>query len=60
MFSGFELTEEQKLLQEAVREFAKKEFTPERSREYEEKEEFPWELYRKMCQHGFLGLRIPE
>jgi alkylation response protein AidB-like acyl-CoA dehydrogenase len=60
MFTGFELTEEQKLLRDAVREFAKKEFTPERSREYEEKGEFPWELYRKMCQHGFLGLRIPE
>ncbi len=60
MFTGFELTEEQRLLQEAVREFAKKELTPERSREYEEKEEFPWDLYRKMCQHGFLGLRIPE
>jgi alkylation response protein AidB-like acyl-CoA dehydrogenase len=60
MFLDFELTEEQKLLRNAVREFAKKEFTPERSREYDEKEEFPWELYRKMCQHGFLGLTIPE
>jgi alkylation response protein AidB-like acyl-CoA dehydrogenase len=60
MFTGFELTEEQKMLQMAVREFAKKEITPERSREYEEKGEFPWDLYRKMCQQGYLGVQIPE
>jgi alkylation response protein AidB-like acyl-CoA dehydrogenase len=60
MFTGFELTEEQRLLQDAVRGFAKKEFTPERSREYEEKGEFPWELYRKMCQQGYLSVQIPE
>jgi hypothetical protein len=33
----------------AVRDFAKKEFTPKRSREYFRKEYFPWDLYRKMC-----------
>jgi acyl-CoA dehydrogenase len=60
MFTGFELTEEQKMLQMAVREFAKKELTPERSREYEEKGEFPWDIYRKMCQQGYLGVQIPE
>ena len=60
MFTGFELTEEQRLIQNAAREFAEKELTPEKSREYEEKKEFPWELYRKACQQGFLSLHIPE
>lgn len=60
MFMGFELNEQQKLIQSAVREFAEKEFTSEKSREYEEKREFPWELYRKTCQQGFLSLHIPE
>jgi len=56
----FEFTEEQKLLQNAVREFALKELTPERAREYEERGEFPWDLYRKACQLGFMGLHFPE
>lgn len=60
MFTGFELTEEQKLIQSAAREFAEKEFTPERSREYEDQGVFPWELYKKVCQQGFLGLHLPE
>ncbi|MEM3161372.1 MAG: acyl-CoA dehydrogenase family protein [Candidatus Bathyarchaeia archaeon] len=60
MFLGFDLTEEQKLIQAAVREFAEKELTPDKSREYEEKHEFPWGLYRKACQHGFLSLHFPE
>lgn len=60
MFIGFDLTEEQRLIQSAVKEFAEKELTLEKSREYEEKEEFPWELYRKTCQQGFLSLHFPE
>lgn len=36
----FELTQEQKDIQRAAREFAQAEFTPERGREYDEKEEF--------------------
>ena len=60
MFTGFDLTEEQRLIQSAVKEFAEKELTPEKSREYEEKGEFPWELYRKACQQGFLSLHFPE
>jgi acyl-CoA dehydrogenase len=60
MLTGFDLTKEQKLIQEAAREFAEKEFTPERSREYEEKEKFPWELYKKACEQGFLSMHFPE
>ncbi|MEM3602758.1 MAG: acyl-CoA dehydrogenase family protein [Candidatus Bathyarchaeia archaeon] len=60
MFLGFDLTEEQRLIQSAVREFAEKELTPENSRKYEEMGKFPWELYRKTSQQGFLSLHIPE
>lgn len=42
-----------------MREFARKEIGP-KIREYERKEEFPWELYRKMGKAGLLGLRIPK
>lgn len=57
---NFELTEEQEEIKQAVREFAEKEFTPELAREYDRKEEFPMELYRKAAQLGFIGLHFDE
>ncbi len=57
---NFELTEEQEEIRRAVREFAEKEFTPELAREYDTKEEFPFELYRKAAQLGFVGLNFDE
>ena len=56
----FHLTEEQKEIQQAVREFCQKEFTPELAMEYDKKEEFPWELYRKAASLGFIGIHFPE
>ncbi|MCS7114871.1 MAG: acyl-CoA dehydrogenase family protein [Nitrososphaerota archaeon] len=60
MLTEFDLTEEQRLIQEAAREFAEKELTPEKAREHEEKETFPWELYKKACEQGFLSIHFPE
>ena len=57
---NFELTEEQEEIRQAVREFAEKEFTPELSREYDRREEFPLDLYRKAAQLGFIGLNFDE
>ena len=57
---NFELTEEQEEIRMAVREFAEKEFTPEIAREYDEKEEFPFGLYKKAAQLGFVGLNFDE
>lgn len=56
----FELTQEQKDIQKAAREFAQAEFTPERGREYDEKEEFPFDLWKKACELGFIGVHFPE
>jgi len=55
----FELTEEQKLIQQTAREFALKELQP-KAREIEKKHEFPWEIYRKCGQQGFLGMTWPQ
>lgn len=57
---NFELTEEQEEIRSAVREFAEKEFTPELAREYDRREEFPLELYRKAAELGFIGLHFEE
>ena len=56
----FELTREQADIENAARDFAEKEFTPEKGRECDEKYEFPWELYRKAAKLGFSGISLPE
>jgi len=56
----FELSKEQKLIQNIAREFALKELTSKRALEYEKKREFPWDLYKKCAQQGFIGMTWPE
>ncbi len=56
----FEFSDEQKEIRKAVEGFCKKEFTPELALEFDEKEEFPMELYQKAAKLGFTGMRIPE
>ena len=57
---NFELSQDQKDIQRAAREFAVNEFTAERAREYDEKEEFPFDLWKKACELGFIGVHYPE
>ncbi|MDD5748461.1 MAG: acyl-CoA dehydrogenase family protein [Actinomycetota bacterium] len=56
---NFELTEEQKLFKESIRDFASGEIAPVID-EYEEKQEFPYEIQRKMAGLGLFGLPFPE
>lgn len=53
----FSLTEEQKLLQTNVRDFAKRELGPSAAR-IDRDEEFPWENLRKMGELGLMGVSI--
>ncbi|MDD3643298.1 MAG: acyl-CoA dehydrogenase family protein [Candidatus Krumholzibacteria bacterium] len=55
----FELTTEQKDIQEAARKFAKGEFTRELALRHEEEHSFPRELWGKACELGFIGLHFP-
>lgn len=59
MDNKFNLSDEQILLRETVRKFAEEEIKP-LARELDEKEEFSYELTRKMAEMGFLGCFIPE
>ena len=54
----FELTEENRIFQEAIREFAQKEIAPLVD-EAEEKNVFPKQLFKKMGEQGFLCPRYP-
>ncbi len=55
----FNLTEDQKLIRDMVREFAEKELA-ELAAELDEKGEFPKGILKKMGELGLLGLAIPE
>ncbi len=57
---NFELNEEQKDIKKATREFCEKEFAPELAVEFDKKEEFPIELYKKAAKLGFTSMRFPE
>ncbi len=51
------LTEEEKMLQAAVRDFAERELKP-RAREMDDKEEFSWEVWHGMIGLGLAGIGI--
>jgi len=55
----FELNEEQKLVRDMVRDFARQEIAP-RAAEVDKSEEFPAENIRQMADLGLLGLPYPE
>jgi alkylation response protein AidB-like acyl-CoA dehydrogenase len=59
MALNFDLTEEQNLMRQAVRDFAEKEIAPVAD-ELDEKEKFSVELTRKMGDLGLLGCFVPE
>jgi butyryl-CoA dehydrogenase len=56
---NFELTPEQKLLQQNVREFAEAEVRPH-AKEIDETGKFPRETLRKAAELGLMGITIPE
>ena len=56
---NLELTEEQKLLQKSVREFAESEVRPI-AKELDETGRYPRELFRKAAELGLTGVAFPE
>lgn len=55
---NFELSEDQKMLKDMVREFVQKEIEPY-AKTLEEKHEFPREILKKLAKLGLLGMTIP-
>ena len=55
----FELTKEQKDLIRAAREFAQGEFV-EKAQEFDREEKFDYEIWKKACELGFVGVFIDE
>jgi len=55
----FDLTEEQKLIRQTVRDFAEREIKPI-AQELDEKAEFSYDLTEKMGELGLFGMYLPE
>jgi|Deesub1362A_J573_1020465.scaffolds.fasta_scaffold01376_4 hypothetical protein len=53
------LTDEQRAIRDAARDFAEKEF-PNYAEECDREEKFPFELWKKAAKLGFIGINIPE
>ena len=56
----FDLTEEQRDIQRAAREFAQGEFDRELALELERDHAYPHSIWKKACALGFIGLHFPE
>ncbi|QPA32667.1 acyl-CoA dehydrogenase [Thermaerobacillus caldiproteolyticus] len=56
---NFELTKEQQMIKEMVREFAEKEIEPNAAK-WDETACFPVEIFKKMGELGILGIPFPE
>jgi butyryl-CoA dehydrogenase len=56
---NFDLTNDQKMLQDQVRKFAQTELAP-LAPEIDKSGEFPWASLKKMAQLGLLGVIVPE
>lgn len=55
----FDLTEEQKMIQDTIRKFADEEIAPVAA-ENDKKGEFPRDIFEKLAGLGFMGTPIPE
>ena len=55
----FNLSEEQTLIRDMAREFAKNELEP-RASEWDQTETFPAEQIRQMAELGLMGVNVPE
>ncbi len=56
---NFQLTEEQKLIQDTARDFAEKELTSLAAK-VDEEQRFPAEVIGRLAELGFLGMVVPE
>jgi butyryl-CoA dehydrogenase len=55
----FALTEEQEFFKKTITDTVNRMIVP-RAAEIDEKDEFPWEVWREFTKLGYLGLRYPE
>ena len=53
------LTQDQRMMRDSIRDFAQREILPHRM-DWDERQHFPRDLFRKMGEMGFMGMLVPE
>jgi len=56
---NFELSEDQRLIREMVKNFAENEIKPV-AKDLEENHEYPGKLLQKLAELGILGMAVPQ
>ena len=56
----FQFSSEQEMFRRTIRRFIKKECSPQKEQDLDDREEFPEDLFRKMAALGFMGVLVPE
>lgn len=56
---NFNLTEEQKMIRQTIRELCEREIAP-RSAEYNSRHEFPWANFKLLAEQGYLNMHLAE
>ena len=54
----FKFTEEQVMIRDMVREFTKNEVEPRDK--WMDENGFDWEVHKKLCEAGLMGIHLPE
>lgn len=53
------LTQDQRMMRDSIRDFAEREILPHRM-DWDERQHFPRDLFRKMGEMGLMGMLVPE
>ena len=53
------LTQDQRMMRDSIRDFAQREILPHRM-DWDERQHFPRDLFRKMGEMGLMGMLVPE
>lgn len=56
----FQFTDEQRMWNDVIQDFMINEVGQEYTLQHDQDREFPWDVYRKMGEMGWLGLLVPE
>ena len=52
-------TQDQRMMRDSIRDFAQREILPHRM-DWDERQHFPRDLFRKMGEMGLMGMLVPE
>ncbi|MBX7241192.1 MAG: acyl-CoA dehydrogenase family protein [Bacteroidia bacterium] len=58
--SSIEMSENQKMIADAIRRYGESRFTPQQIMEWDEAQTFPVDVFRELGEMGFMGVLVPH